>query len=1479
MPTKPEQKPSRTTSKRAKYLPQLPTKSRPGLAVDTSFSRHHGRTPEQVFPYQTNTEESGFVSLSDKRSVGHNGSTKARRKGTGRLKDQLENTTYMPPFLQKKTAGSNAQLQVGTSKVSRGEQPTQTSLQPPLMHKRIKGLRPAPLDLNSDISPSDQTIPIGITVPSAALSNHTHSPQSAPPYSSSPPHSQQSQRYGQEVSTPTIVITPAKEDFDVELTISPEDMRSGGSKFSLSLQSGRSNGSYGSSAPSEGTPPVPPLPLFAAQSNASLRSAARESTATEFEEERSVPSSRRTHALSVCTAFEEDEGSPPCSGSSEVDSRRISSQSQVPTPRRSNGWWNVITSPFVSSAKSGAFSFRSPPIPEEDEDLESQPMLSGASEIGFSDRSGPAFTDREPEDDELRSAPPTNSAPLTNYSAQSLGSGMSMRTPARSDTAPGALDTGSANSVNIYRTPSEGAASAYYDSNRSFPSMIGPATGGSAGSMGDLDSFDHGSQRGMDDLDDFDPPQSGYHEAGSAGVAFEGGETPIDIDGGMRESELYRVPSQGEAASYYDSNRTFPSLVPHGEAYGDPGMEDWTPRRSVSREPSARSLGFEGGSGDFVESPMDMGSPRDLCGYERDGSFADGQSVGGGFGDRSAPNTGAVSAFGAEQSYASNRSPFDDTGFGAPSAPNTGAASAFGPAQSYASPQGNAFSDRSALNTGAASAFGAEQSFASSARPSVAAGFGDRSAPNTGAASAFRPEQSYASNRSPFDDAGFEAQSGPNTGAQSAFGSGHSYASHQENGFGTASAPNTGFASAFGSDQSYASNRSPFEDAQSIGPDDYFGAPSGQGQVVEKSPFDSGDAAEFEGFSGAYASSERKFFSTPSTAELNGQTPGPPLTANTDLYGLQSPMSETTPIVECASMATYMGPKSSNGELREVDVASMRTQTPLTTGTSVGLANGTIASRDGQQSACDPSMEAMSEKIPYSVASQHSRNGSQGLGIYDNESERALFPPSQPLSEKPSMISNRSARMDAQGMKDEQANPPWYRRFFWLLAAIACLLLALLVVLLILFIPHRQDDRPAQAQWLNLTGFPPLPTGIATVVGPSVAKEVSGCVNPQQLWDCAVPAGGSITSDRQHKPDFRFEIRFRNHTLPSNETAVVFSNNTTSMRSMGQAAQARAIVQRGLLSSSIFSSSPSPPSEEDQLFLGRTADGVNQPYNGEETPFYISLLNTSALVPDQVSELKKRDSGFRYPYPSSSSATPSPTSSSGTNPQRPSTNTSSNTPSAIPHPAFNGHGRPAEAQLYPFAYAQPLRLFNRGQDSEHYGFYTYFDRTIYISSTSNTPPSGNSSSFGGTVISNVPLSDASAVCTWSQTRLLVQLWTRKVDVTSLNTTAPVNIPVVDSSGNDMAAPGSFPYPVTVTLDRHGGDASEKGVFCYGLDDDQHVIESVKSWIDENRSYGGTLVHPAPVPTNSDAALSRSADDSNAIDGGTGGCTCQWRNWE
>ncbi len=163
---------------------------------------------------------------------------------------------------------------------------------------------------------------------------------------------------------------------------------------------------------------------------------------------------------------------------------------------------------------------------------------------------------------------------------------------------------------------------------------------------------------------------------------------------------------------------------------------------------------------------------------------------------------------------------------------------------------------------------------------------------------------------------------------------------------------------------------------------------------------------------------------------------------------------------------------------------------------------------------------------------------------------------------------------------------------------------------------------------------------------------------------------------------------------------------------------------------------------------------------------------------------------------------------------------------------------------------------------------------MYLSVSS----ASNSTSFGGNVTANVQLETANAVCTWSQTRLLFQIWTQKADVTSLSVSEPAKTSLLNSSANDMSAPGSFPYSVTVTLDRHGGNADEKGVYCYSLNGEQQVTETVRTWIAENRAFDGTLVNPAAAPMNNGTTLVKRSGNTG-IDGGSGGCACQWQNWD
>ncbi|KAK3675623.1 hypothetical protein LTR78_004707 [Recurvomyces mirabilis] len=1082
--------------------------NRPGLAVDTSFTKHQAEAPKQVFPYESKTQELTFVSIPDARLQ------KSGRKSS--LRAELENRLPFRPSANRSLSDTQQSHQPGharptydragaTTDQSCDVRNDSTSSRLLPLHKRIRGLRPSPLDLSNDISPSDRAITIGIAIPSQAVSEHNETPQAT-----LQPH------WAQQVQTPTIVITPAKEDFDMaEVSdLARRDYRAS------SVYSRYTNGGMRR----RDTPPVPPLPLFVGKTRRGPGL-----TIAPTDSSRNKP---RDTAISAVTLFEEDDElhSPPASA------RTFTSQSHLPTPRRSKGWWNVITSPFSAGSKSHAGFWRSPSPLDDDEDRQS--MLRNAADMNTAGpHAGVIFTNRGLDDNEVRSALPVET------------SGSRPIVPKRSDTAPGALD-GSEAAVNIYRVPSQGLAAAYYDPTRHFPSLI-------------VDSATAEAMRGS--------------------------------------------------------------------------MVGWSPSHSVAHPDDRRSL--------RLMEPK----PAGLVNASKDLEIVDGRSH-------------------------------------------------------------------------------------------------------------------------PFSMHGDITQSPEYTSETGA---------------------------------------TPKEPAHAAG-------------------------------------AERNIFSTPSVEELHETGSARPTAqrgaTDATLASHFSPLSPT-PILESAHMATYMGPQSTNGELREVQLTPARMPSPLSPRQTDRSLEG--VNFPPQDHGYDPTATK-----GFMRPKMHERNDSSsslGLGITDGEKE--LYPPQRTFVERPRLGTDRFGQLTIT--KSEKAGPvtPWHRRFFWLLASIVAFMLLMLVILLVMLIPQAQNDMAVQASWTNLTGFPSLPTGIATFIQPSLAKKASGCVNPESLWSCAVPAGQQVESE---VPNFRFEIRFRNGTLPRNETQLA--------RRSSVIANAGSLARRDGLTGSLFTADPAAPSKGDQSFMGQYVDNITVPYEGEQTPFYFSLLDPAAL--DLLgSRLRRRHEGSPYPYPNlvDSNST---------------SNATTNAANSIPKPALQANGKPAESELYPYASAQPLRLYNRGKDNEHYGFYTYFDRSLLISnitSTSSTTNNGLSNSLN----SDVPLANASAVCTWSQTRLHFQIWTKKGTVASLSDVIPLNgLPAANGTANDMTAPGSFPYPVTVTIDRHGGQASKKGVYCYGLDAEQRVVESVKTWIGEDRGFDGRLVNAAMVPGSNGTGVQKRGSDGagkyGGVDGGTGG---------
>ncbi|KAF9886541.1 hypothetical protein FE257_011313 [Aspergillus nanangensis] len=414
------------------------------------------------------------------------------------------------------------------------------------------------------------------------------------------------------------------------------------------------------------------------------------------------------------------------------------------------------------------------------------------------------------------------------------------------------------------------------------------------------------------------------------------------------------------------------------------------------------------------------------------------------------------------------------------------------------------------------------------------------------------------------------------------------------------------------------------------------------------------------------------------------------------------------------------------------------------------------------------------------------------------------------------------------------------RRRWYIVITAFFLAIVVVAVVLAIMLTRKGDETPVQSQWLNLTGYPPMPTGIATIAGPEAKKQNSGCIIPSTLWSCALP--NEQQEDNKpysaNQPNFRMEIRFRNGTYPNSTTVASKTGNS-------------------LTSRDLFSPSPSPPDIEEQTFLGNTTDQNSIPFAGEVTPFYMTMLS-----PVPLSTLTKRSSQFP------------------------------DIDSLIPSPALASDGTAADAKLYPLPESQPVRLYNRGQDNEHYGFYTYFDRSIFLESSA--PIGGGETDDIKSDTTGGPSKEKARVrCTWSQTRFLVQIWTHpehsgmsllasgsgdKSTATATATPTSSAQPTNSSSANDFSRPGSFPYPVTITIDRHGGLAKEKKVYCYGMEVAQRVNETEKKLQIEDRGFGGTLIHAAPGLFNMTDEPEKTNGDVGGVDGGTGGCSCQWVNW-
>ncbi|KAL7901449.1 hypothetical protein HDV63DRAFT_365994 [Trichoderma sp. SZMC 28014] len=368
--------------------------------------------------------------------------------------------------------------------------------------------------------------------------------------------------------------------------------------------------------------------------------------------------------------------------------------------------------------------------------------------------------------------------------------------------------------------------------------------------------------------------------------------------------------------------------------------------------------------------------------------------------------------------------------------------------------------------------------------------------------------------------------------------------------------------------------------------------------------------------------------------------------------------------------------------------------------------------------------------------------------------------------------------------------------------------------------PSKPSPLPSST-WVNLTDYPAMPTGVLTFVGPNNTIAKNDCTQISTSWSCALPkdSQASVSPFKPNQPTIIFQIQWDNST----DRAWNIPNGTppTPISKRGES--------NGNSSIDGFIPDPSPPSFDEMFFLGETTDNIQSSQKaGEPTPFFISIL-------ESLNDTAKSPSLSRR------TTTPPP---------------SFNLSDFISPPDLKADGTPAPAVMLPTPVQQPVRLFDRGLPTEHYGFYTYFERTIFLSSLSTVPADEN----GG-----CSETEASHLVTWAQTRMLVQIWTRKLN--STGSLLPSDGQGIDDSPQ-LIQPGTMPYPVTVTLDTHGGDPDHKVVWEWPMDDHQKLNLSAPVALGNNIGAGGTWINPR---TDGNATF-------GGFDGGTGGCKCQWANW-
>ncbi len=459
------------------------------------------------------------------------------------------------------------------------------------------------------------------------------------------------------------------------------------------------------------------------------------------------------------------------------------------------------------------------------------------------------------------------------------------------------------------------------------------------------------------------------------------------------------------------------------------------------------------------------------------------------------------------------------------------------------------------------------------------------------------------------------------------------------------------------------------------------------------------------------------------------------------------------------------------------------------------------------------------------------------------------------------------------------------RRRCWLGGVLAFIIVLIVVIVLVTQLrpEPKKDGEQVPSQWVNLTAFPPMFTGVSTVVAPENVVENTGCVYPKTVWSCSLPKElhASVEPNQPNQPNLRLLVQWDNSSA-ANQTFGLPTKRSVGVETAGNTVTAGSLIKRLLLQARktlTFSPSPEPPNVKEIAFLANTTDGVvSDNKSGEATPFYMSLLDPTSSLDLSLSDFKSEsvaNTGQPLTGEQGLSRRQSPTAS----PSNSSKASFDDLKSTIPPPAKAEDSTAAPANLFPTSLSQqPLRLFDRGLPTENYAFYTYYTRSIFLKSTAllnSTDLAEQNGEVPDDLAGGSTKGSARVRCSWAETRYVVRIWTnRGTSARMVGGSFDVDTHNSTEIGTFEEQPGSFPYPVTIKVDRHGGNPKTKGAFCYELDVRGRPIAGSGKVRPEFRGFGGTLINQAPssFKDDSDASL-------GGFDGGNSGCSCEWRNFQ